>query len=681
MPVKNVKLGIKMALGFGVLIFIALVLGVLAMWNMSKVKDQSIKLQKEFIPEVGVANNVERNALLTMYYARSYALSEERQFLEQARKSLEEVKKYLREADAMAAQSPDLGKLREGVERAEGKIREFEQLMNETEARDDAIDKARDVLDEAAARYMKNCGDFLAIQYKLMNDEMKAGIEAGKLSERLQKIDAVQDIIDAGNAVRIANFKAQALRDPKIVQDITKNFEAIDKKLEDLRAVTRQEANLRQIAVIKEAAGTYKNVLQDLFTSWVTMQELSRKSGVVGDEILAISKNTAGAGMNDATVMAGHAVSLLSSATTIMLVGLIVAVVLGALVSVAMTRSIKGPLISGVELARRMSEGDFTQRLDIERKDEIGVLAAALNTTVSNLGGMFKEIAGGVQTLASSATELFAISQQMSSSSKQTSQLSNSVAAAAEEMSANMSSVAAATEQAATNVGTVAVGTEEMTTTIDEIARNSERGRGITSEAVSRSRTASGRVDELGKAAREIGKITETITEISEQTNLLALNATIEAARAGEAGKGFAVVANEIKELAKQTASATEEIKSKIEGIQESTGSTVTEIGRISEVINDVNEIVSTIAAAVEEQSVTTREIAGNIAQASQGVQDATANVAQSSTVAGMIAKEIAHVNQTANEMSDMSSQVSLSAEELSRLSEQLKEIVGRFKV
>jgi methyl-accepting chemotaxis protein len=76
-------------------------------------------------------------------------------------------------------------------------------------------------------------------------------------------------------------------------------------------------------------------------------------------------------------------------------------------------------------------------------------------------------------------------------------------------------------------------------------------------------------MDQLGAAANSIGKVIETITDISEQVNLLALNATIEAARAGEAGKGFAVVANEIKELAKQTAAATQDIKEKIGAFRE----------------------------------------------------------------------------------------------------------------
>jgi methyl-accepting chemotaxis protein len=188
-------------------------------------------------------------------------------------------------------------------------------------------------------------------------------------------------------------------------------------------------------------------------------------------------------------------------------------------------------------------------------------------------------------------------------------------------------------------------------------------------------------VDELGSAANEIGKVVETITEISEQVNLLALNATIEAARAGEAGRGFAVVANEIKDLAKQTAEATLEIKGKIGAIQGSTAETVTEIDQISKIINDVNEIVTIIATAVEEQSVTTKEIAGNVAQASQGIQEVNENVAQSSSVSAEIASDISGVNQSAGEISSSSAQVNLSAEELNRMGVKLNEMVGKFKV
>ena len=86
---------------------------------------------------------------------------------------------------------------------------------------------------------------------------------------------------------------------------------------------------------------------------------------------------------------------------------------------------------------------------------------------------------------------------------------------------------------------------------------------------------ATPKIEQLGSAANDIGKVIDEIQDIAEQTNLLALNATIEAARAGDAGKGFAVVATEVKELAKQTAAATEDIRKRIVGIQGSTAEAV----------------------------------------------------------------------------------------------------------
>jgi methyl-accepting chemotaxis protein len=313
--------------------------------------------------------------------------------------------------------------------------------------------------------------------------------------------------------------------------------------------------------------------------------------------------------------------------------------------------------------------------------DEIDKMTAWINTFVTKIGHIIRDIAKDSQMLNNSSADLSSLSAQMSGGAEDMAGKSNTVSMASQQMSSNMHSVASAMEEAATNVGMVASAAEEMTSTISEIAQNSEKASSITSEAVVQTKSASKKVDELGNAAREIGKVVETITEISEQVNLLALNATIEAARAGEAGKGFAVVANEIKDLAKQTAQATMEIKAKIAAIQGSTDGTVSEINQISKIIHDVNEIVTTIATAVEEQSVTTKEIAGNVAQASQGIQEVNENVAQSSSVAEEIAADIGVVNQSAAEMSNSSAQVNLSAEELSKMGNKLNEMIGKFKI
>lgn len=326
-------------------------------------------------------------------------------------------------------------------------------------------------------------------------------------------------------------------------------------------------------------------------------------------------------------------------------------------------------------------EGDLTKRLVVSSRDEVGVLAGRFNKFITKVQNIIKDVAANAEALNQSSHELSELSAMLSSGADQTTSRAQSVASASEEMSANMSNVATAMNDAAANVNMVASATEEMSVTIGEIAQNAEKAHSITNSAVGHAQSASGQVDELGTAAQEIGKVVETITDISEQVNLLALNATIEAARAGEAGKGFAVVANEIKELAQQTAKATGEIKRQVSGIQSSTTGTVVQIDNISTVVSEVNDIVSKIAAAVEEQSTTTREIAGNIAQASSGIGDVNMSVGQSNTVAADIAKEISEVTQAAGSMSNSSSQVNLNAEQLAKLATQLNEMVGRFKI
>lgn len=342
-------------------------------------------------------------------------------------------------------------------------------------------------------------------------------------------------------------------------------------------------------------------------------------------------------------------------------------------------KGIVNPINETAAFAEAMASGDLSRSLNIRQQDEIGLLAASCNKMVRNLSRMFQDIKENVGTLVSSSSELNSIATSMANGAEETAGRANTVAAAAEEMNANMSSVAAASEEASTNVTTVAAGAEEMSVTIAEIVKNTDQGKQITDRAVAQTKSASQQINELGHAAQEIGKVTETIEEISEQTNLLALNATIEAARAGEAGKGFAVVANEIKDLAQQTANATGEIAARIKGIQDSTGNAVREIEEISRVNDEVNEIVAAIADAVDQQSATTREIAENVSQASQGIAEVNENVAQTSGVAADIAKDIAEVNELASGNSNSSALIQQNAGELSQVAAALAAMINKF--
>jgi methyl-accepting chemotaxis protein len=326
-------------------------------------------------------------------------------------------------------------------------------------------------------------------------------------------------------------------------------------------------------------------------------------------------------------------------------------------------------------------EGDLTKRINVSSQDEVGELAFWFNTFIGKIQQIISDVTKNAANLSVSARELADISNHLSDGADQTSGKALTVSSASEEMSVSISSVAGIMEETANNLAVVASGAEEMTATISEIAHNTEKGRQIAEEAVSQTSHASEQIEQLGNAAQQIGKVVETITEISEQVNLLALNATIEAARAGDAGKGFAVVANEIKDLAKQTATASGEIKQQVVGIQSSTQGTVAEIVSIATVVAKVSEIVTTIATAVEEQSVTTRDIAGNVAKASEGVSEVNRSISESAETSNTITADIADVTQASGEISNSSSQVNSSSNQLSELAETLNAMVGQFKV
>jgi len=326
-------------------------------------------------------------------------------------------------------------------------------------------------------------------------------------------------------------------------------------------------------------------------------------------------------------------------------------------------------------------EGDLTRRLQDSSGTETQDLAESFNTFISQVHTIIRDVAGHAAQMSTSSEGLLSLAGSLDSTSGTLDVKSNSVAVAVEELSANMNTVASAMEEFSINIGSVAGGTEQMSSTIGEISMSAGKAKNITGQAVISARGASERVNELGLAAKEISKVTETITAISSQTNLLALNATIEAARAGEAGRGFAVVANEIKELAQQTAKATDDIRIKIKGIQDVAGMTVDEIVRIGEVIHDVDSIVTTIAAAVEEQSVTTREITDNLAQASTGVKEINVNVSQTDTVIREVARDVSEVSIMAGTLSTDADDVLGSSKSLSEVAATLSSLVGKFKV
>ncbi len=396
-------------------------------------------------------------------------------------------------------------------------------------------------------------------------------------------------------------------------------------------------------------------------------------------------------------------------ASTISYVLILVAVLLSLIIGWALTRNITSALSGAVDFANRLAQGDMTARLRMDRKDEVGVLARALDGFAEEQAKVIRQIQEASSTLAGASEELSAVSGQLVGNSEEmvnqsttvsatTEEMSTNIstmAAAAEEMSVNAQGVASAAEQMSTNMNAVSSAVEEMTVSIRDISGNSQEARNISGKAVVMSQDATTTMDKLGAAAKEIGKVTDVIKRIAEQTNLLALNATIEAASAGEAGKGFAVVANEIKELANQSAQAAGDIATRIEGMQSNAGDAVKVIGEISTIIGAIGESVETISRAVEQQTKASNDISSNVVQAStgsrniavsisevaRGSQEVSRNAGEAAKGSRDVAANISGVNQAAKDSTQGAHQIDGAAKQLANMSGTLKQSVSKFQV
>ncbi|MEQ8791227.1 MAG: methyl-accepting chemotaxis protein [Pirellulaceae bacterium] len=358
----------------------------------------------------------------------------------------------------------------------------------------------------------------------------------------------------------------------------------------------------------------------------------------------------------------------------------IVAVIV-AFVAVLIASRIANPIRQAAEFAGLIAKGNLTQRCQAKANAEVGELISAMNAMRDSLCEIVGHLTVNSTTLAGASQQVRDTAVTLSKGAGESKNQSATVSSAAEEMSTNMHNMANTTEEMSSGMKSVSAAVEEMTATISEIARNAEKSATVAADAAKLADVSNQRVGELGTAADEIGKVIEVIQDIAEQTNLLALNATIEAARAGEAGKGFAVVATEVKELAKQTATATDDIRKRIRAIQESSGQSIDAIRQIAEVIGNVNEVARTIASAVEEQNITTKEIAQNVTQTARAAETVNRGVNESSAASAEITKSITRVDEVLNQTVLGAGQSQQSGEELARLATQLQSIVGRFQV
>ena len=323
----------------------------------------------------------------------------------------------------------------------------------------------------------------------------------------------------------------------------------------------------------------------------------------------------------------------------------LLAIVTAVFVIIILNASVIRPLDILVDRVNNLTsgDGDLTKRIDIKSKDELGELAAHVNTFIENVQRIIKEVKDATDEVASGNNELAATMEELSTTfDSQAKQISDMVLSMD-----TVRDISHETSQALdTNMDILEGAATKTQFGADQLNGVQQDMMTIKNETVSLETV----ISELAESSNQIGEILSVINDIANQTNLLALNAAIEAARAGEAGRGFAVVADEVRKLAERTQHATGEIESIIGSLQqksnlasaemtksvESVQAGVDNIGETNEgfksaveSVMDLHREMKSVAASVSNQYSTILTVVDSTQVIAAGIEESNSAVSE----------------------------------------------------
>lgn len=374
---------------------------------------------------------------------------------------------------------------------------------------------------------------------------------------------------------------------------------------------------------------------------------------------------------------------------------IIITILIGTVIAYILIKSIISPINILKNKAIVVSNGNLTERINIQSKDEIGELAHAFNTMTINLRQLIEQINVSAEHVTASSEELQATSEQATEISEQITTSIQNVASGAETQVVGSEQCVKAIEEVSLGIQRIAESSFAVKKSSQEATYLSEQGNQFIQKAIQQmgliekgTQNTTEAILQLNERSKEIGKIIGVITEIADQTNLLALNAAIEAARAGENGRGFTVVAEEVRKLAEQSRASAAQIIELIERIQNDTEIANREMnGNIKEVergimaFQDTGEAFNKVLHAVEQVSIQIQDVSAESEQISANSEEVTALVEQLAQIAREASIKSQNVAAFSEEQLASTEEMSASSEALSKLAQDLQKLIVKFNI
>ncbi|MDD3014375.1 MAG: methyl-accepting chemotaxis protein [Candidatus Gastranaerophilales bacterium] len=570
---NNLKLGVKIAAGFAAILILSTVLGGFCVFSMKNAQIQSGKLSNEYVPVAAIANNIQKNTLLGMLDIRSYGLSEEDHYYTTGKAFLDKAQKSFKEIIVLIDKYPSLINLKDNAVNAETSLNDYDQLVDETKS----------IVDNKKVLYIE-----LVKTGSVVLNDFNTAKKSGNLSIR----ESANDALILMYAVRLAALRSKASNDPQFLQAAVKDFDSINQYISRMKGIL----DAQFIEKITAGCNKYKADMFAYGQSIVKLQEIGKKRNVIWVSVLDLTQKIAEKSTKSTQSTASTSAIALAVSSTLMIFGLIAAIVIGAILAWLIVVGITKPINKIIEGLRDSSE------------------------------------------------QVTSASGQLSSSSQILAEGSAEQASSIEETSSTLEESASMIRQNTENTRQAAL-----------LARKTKESADKGNKEMSDMMTSMG---ELKKSSDQIAKIIKVIDDIAFQTNILALNAAVEAARAGEAGMGFAVVAEEVRNLAQRSAQAAKDTASIIESNIELSEKGVDVSAKVNESLVDifnesqkVNDLIDEIAAASQEQAQGIAQINKAISQMEQVVQTNAATAEESAAASEELSSQAMNMKDIVNSL------------------------------